>query len=261
MPSELSTPIDARTLAGVATLTLNRPDRLNSFTAELLDALAAMLQEAAGDPLIRAVVITGAGRGFCAGQDLTENVSGELDVAEHIRRHYLPIVAAIRDMEIPVIAAVNGVAAGAGLSLALACDLRIAIESATFTQAFVRIGLVPDAGGTWFLPRLVGIAKAMELSLLGETITAAEAHRIGLVNRVVADAQFGQEVSALADRLAHGPASTGLIKRALTASRQTGLEEQLDIEADLQAKAFATEDFREGIVAFVEKRQARFQGR
>jgi 2-(1,2-epoxy-1,2-dihydrophenyl)acetyl-CoA isomerase len=250
---------------GVLTLTLNRPERLNSLDDPLLDALLGGLLEARDDEAVRAVVLTGAGRGFCAGADLAQaslrgRTPGE-SVRAHLQTHYAPLITLIRTVEKPVVAAVNGVAAGAGMSLALACDLRIAAESAYFLQAFVRIGLVPDAGSTYFLPRLVGMGRAMELAMLGDRVSAADALRIGLVNRVVADTELPAAVAALAGRLASGPRSLGLIKRALTLSPGNDLHAQLALEEDLQALAAGTEDFVEGVSAFLQKRPTRFDGR
>jgi 2-(1,2-epoxy-1,2-dihydrophenyl)acetyl-CoA isomerase len=251
--------------AGVLTLTMNRPERLNSLDDSLLTALVDALRQAAADEPTRCIVLTGAGRGFCAGADLTQGTMHSSSPGEAIREHlqtlYTPLITLIREVEKPVLAAVNGVAAGAGMSLALACDLRIAAESASFLQAFVRIGLVPDAGSTYFLPRLAGMGKAMELAMLGERISAAEALAAGLVNRVVPDADFPAEVTALAARLARGPRSLGLIKRALYLSTESDLRTQLGHEEDLQALAADTEDFVEGVSAFLEKRPASFRGR
>jgi 2-(1,2-epoxy-1,2-dihydrophenyl)acetyl-CoA isomerase len=250
---------------GVLTLTLNRPERLNSLDDALMQALNAGLAVAREDRQVRCLVLTGAGRGFCAGADLTKgDMQGEgaaNAVREHLQSLYAPLITGLRALEKPVVAALNGVAAGAGMSLALACDLRVAAESASFLQAFVRIGLVPDAGSTYFLPRLVGMGKAMELAMLGERITAAEALQVGLVNRVVPDAELGAAVAELAGRLAEGPRSLGLIKRALYLSTESDLRTQLAHEEDLQALAAGTEDFAEGVSAFLEKRPARFRGR
>jgi len=250
---------------GVLTLTLNRPERLNSLNDAVLEALLERLRAARHDDAVRAIVLTGAGRGFCAGADLSQaalqgRTPGE-SVRANLQRHYAPLITLLRDIEKPAVAAVNGVAAGAGMSLALACDLRIAAESAYFLQAFVRIGLVPDAGASYFLPRLVGMGKAMELAMLGDRVPAAEALRIGLVNRVVADAELAGCVAELAGRLAEGPRSLGLIKHALTLSPENDLHAQLAVEEDLQALAAGTEDFVEGVSAFLEKRPARFRGR
>lgn len=253
-PSPLITERDG----AVLTLTLNRPEKLNSITDPMLVALRGALTGEAADPAVRAVVLTGAGRAFCAGQDL-QAFSGR--VQEHLDRLYHPVLKAIVGLDKPVVAALNGVVAGAGLSLALACDLRVAGASATLVQAFVRIGLVPDSGGSWFLPRLVGLGRALEMSLLGDDVPAAEALRIGLVERVVADADVLPAARELAARLAAGPRSVSLIKRLLRSSMSSRLDEQLDLEARLQAEATATRDAVEGVTAFREKRPPRFEGR
>ncbi len=250
---------------GVLTLTLNRPDRLNSLDEALLAALLDGLDTARRDDAVRALVITGTGRGFCAGADLAQPAMSGADVGTTVRRHlqewYAPLVTGLRELEKPVLASVNGVAAGAGMSLALACDLRIAAESASFIQAFVRIGLVPDAGSTYLLPRLVGMAKAMELAMLGDRLSAADALAAGLVTRVVPDASLAAATAELAGRLAAGPRSLGLVKRALYLSMEGDLRSAMAREEDLQALAATTADFAEGVAAFLEKRPARFQGR
>jgi len=246
---------------GVLTLTLNRPEVLNAITPALLDEVTESLRDAASGRAVRAVIITGAGRGFCSGQDLRAAASeGGLDVGAVLRDHYTPAIRAIRSMDQPVIAAVNGVAAGAGFSLALACDLRIAAESATFVQAFVRIGLIPDLASTYFLPRLIGPARAAELTMLGDTVDAARALELGIVNRVVPDAELAPIAAELAGRLARGPRSIGLTKRALEVSHENGLEAQLGVEERLQTEATTTSDFAEGVSAFLEKRRATFTG-
>jgi 2-(1,2-epoxy-1,2-dihydrophenyl)acetyl-CoA isomerase len=246
---------------GVLTLTLNRPEVLNAITPALLDDVTGALRDAASGRTVRAVIITGAGRGFCSGQDLRAAASDDgLDVGAVLRDHYTPAIRAIRSMDQPVIAAVNGVAAGAGFSLALACDLRIAGESATFVQAFVRIGLIPDLASTYFLPRLIGPARAAELTMLGETVGAARALELGIVNWVVPDAELASAAAELASRLARGPRSIGLTKRALNASHENDLEAQLAVEERLQTEATTTSDFVEGVSAFLEKRQATFTG-
>jgi 2-(1,2-epoxy-1,2-dihydrophenyl)acetyl-CoA isomerase len=246
---------------GVLTLTLNRPDVLNAITPPLLDALTESLRAAAAGSTVRAVVITGAGRGFCSGQDLRAAAGdGGMDVGAILRDHYAPAIRAIRSMDQPVIAAVNGVAAGAGFSLALACDLRVAAESATFVQAFVRIGLIPDLASTYFLPRLIGPARAAELTMFGETVDSGRALQLGVVNRVVPDAELAAVAAELASRLAKGPRSIGLTKRALNAALENDLEAQLALEERLQTEAVATADFVEGLSAFLEKRPATFTG-
>jgi 2-(1,2-epoxy-1,2-dihydrophenyl)acetyl-CoA isomerase len=246
----------------VATITLNRPDALNALTIVLKDELLAMLVQVSNDPTVRAVVLTGAGRAFCAGQDLRERLGPDaVPLDEEIRERYNPIIMAMRHLDRPIIGAINGIAAGAGASLALACDLRIAAESATFLLAFGRIGLVPDSGATWFLPRLVGSAKAAELALLGDPLSAADAERIGLVAKVVPADSVVAEARAIAERLADmAPQAVALTKWALQASWTTSLEEQLEMEAQLQGIAGATADHAEGIAAFVDKRPPRFTG-
>jgi 2-(1,2-epoxy-1,2-dihydrophenyl)acetyl-CoA isomerase len=226
----------------------------------------AALREAAADPAVRAVVLTGAGRGFCAGQDLAEAVppdgSAPPPIADIVRETYNPVVRALRTLEKPVIGAVNGVAAGAGANLALACDIVLAADTASFVQAFCKIGLVPDTGGTFFLPRVVGFARASALMLLGDKLSAAEAQAMGMIWRVVPAASLLDEASALARRLATQPTRAfALIKRALNASLANDLDAQLELEAELQAEAAATEDFREGVAAFLGKRAPMFSGR
>jgi 2-(1,2-epoxy-1,2-dihydrophenyl)acetyl-CoA isomerase len=246
---------------GVLTITLNRPDVLNAFNADLHRALAAVLKEArAAD--VRAVVITGAGRGFCVGQDLKEFREAPGDIGERLRGSYHPNILAIRALEKPVIAAVNGPAAGAGLSLACACDLRLASDAATFVPAFINIGLVPDSGSTYFVRRLLGTARAFEWMTSGRRLTAAEAHAWGLVSEVVE----GEGLQARAAELAAGLAALptrgiALTKRLFDHAENATLEEQLEWEAQLQAVATRTDDFAEGVAAFLEKREPRFEGR
>jgi 2-(1,2-epoxy-1,2-dihydrophenyl)acetyl-CoA isomerase len=250
---------------GFATLTLNRPDRLNSFNSAMHEEVATALGTVERDPAIRALLITGAGRGFCAGQDLNlreASAGGDFDAGAAIDRYYNPLVRRLKALPKPVVAAVNGPAAGAGANLALACDIVIAARSASFLQAFCRIGLVPDTGGTWFLPRLAGSARAMGLMLLGEPLPAATAAEWGLIWKVVEDEALMAEARALAGRLAQGPTvGLGLIKEALNRSLASTLDAQLDTERDLQRIAARSEDFREGVAAFLEKRPARFTGR
>jgi 2-(1,2-epoxy-1,2-dihydrophenyl)acetyl-CoA isomerase len=253
-------------VGGVAKLTLNRPDKLNSFNEAMHLELARHLDRVGEDQAVRAVLVTGAGRAFCAGQDLTDRVLGEGDAApdlgDTLDRLYNPLVRRLRDLDKPVVCAVNGVAAGAGANIALACDLVVAARSASFIQAFCKIGLVPDSGGTYFLPRLVGEARARGLALLGNKLSAEEAAAWGLIWKVVDDEALPQEAMALAQGLASAPSKgLALIKRALGASLSNDLTAQLDLERDLQREAGRTEDYREGVKAFVEKRQPNFKGR
>jgi 2-(1,2-epoxy-1,2-dihydrophenyl)acetyl-CoA isomerase len=249
---------------GVALLTLNRPERLNSFTAAMHEEVSQALARVEGERAIRAFLITGAGRGFCAGQDLNlrEAASGgDFDAGAAIDRYYNPLVRRLKALKKPVIAAVNGPAAGAGANLALACDIVIAARSASFLQAFCRIGLVPDTGGTWFLPRLAGSARALGMMLLGEALPAATAAEWGLIWRVVDDDKLMDEARALAGKLAQGPTvGLGLIKEALNRALESTLDAQLDAERDLQRIAAKSADFREGVAAFLEKRPAKFTG-
>jgi len=248
--------------SGVLTLTLNRPDALNSFNVEMKEALLAALKEAARDKAVRVVLLTGAGRAFSAGQDLKERQDpGAADLGTELRLRYNPIILAMRRLEKPVIGAINGVAAGAGISVALACDIRLASESASFIEVFGRVGLVPDTGSSWFLPRLVGYARAAEMSFTTDPVDAATAERIGLVNRVVPADQLLTEANALAARLAKSaPIALALAKRALNRSLETSLEQALEFEAELQAIAGRSKDYAEGVAAFVEKRAANFSG-
>ncbi|HEX9712838.1 MAG TPA: enoyl-CoA hydratase-related protein [Actinomycetota bacterium] len=252
---------------GIATITLNRPDSLNALNTELSNAFIKAIGDAGSDLGVRAVIITGAGRAFCAGADLAE-VQNQMEGGkqmrpdEILRTRYNPIVLGITEMPKPVIAAVNGAAAGAGSSVALACDIRIAGDKAKFLQAFIKIGLIPDSGAHWLLPRLVGQAKATELAITGETIDAEEALRIGMVNRVVPQAELLEQATAWAKRFATGPTvAYGLTKKAFRLAATADLSTVLDIEADLQAEAALTRDSVEGVVAFIEKRDATFEGR
>lgn len=244
---------------GVGQITLNRPDKLNAFNAQMHKELIAALRQAARDPEVRCLVITGAGRGFCAGQDLAD-VNGQ-PIGDLVRQNYNVWVTQIRTMEKPVLAAVNGVAAGAGCSLALASDLIIMADRASLVQAFVKVGLVPDTGASYFLPRLIGYHKAMELALFGEKISAQQAFELGLCNRVVPEAEFEAVVSDWAERLAQGPRSMGWIKRQFTRGLEQDLASVLELEAYGQEAAVQTEDAREAIKAFLEKRPPRFTGR
>ena len=244
----------------VLTITLNRPDVLNALNAATHKALAAALKEARADE-VRAVVLTGAGRGFCVGQDLTEFREDAGDIGARLRGNYHPNIKAIRALEKPVIAAVNGAAAGAGLSLVCACDLRIASDQATFVPAFVNIGLVPDSGGTFFVTRLVGQARAFEWLCSGRRLTAAEAERWGVVSEVVPAEVLATRAAELALEFAALPTrAIGMTKRLLDRALTAGLDDQLEWEAQLQTAATRTDDFREGVAAFLEKRPPDFQG-
>lgn len=248
--------------AGVATITLNRPDALNSLTVPMKQALLAAFRQVAKDPSVRAVVLTGAGRAFCAGQDLRERLQPDAaPLGVEVRERYNPIIRAMRALPKPIVAAINGVAAGAGASLAMAADIRIASEAATFALAFGRVGLVPDSGATWLLPRLVGVTRAAELALLNDSVPAAEAARIGLVGRIVPAEELANEARAVAGRLAAGaPRALALTKRALNAAWSHDLDAALDYEAHLQDLAGRTKDHAEGMAAFLEKRPPRFTG-
>jgi 2-(1,2-epoxy-1,2-dihydrophenyl)acetyl-CoA isomerase len=252
--------------AGIARLTLNRPDRLNSFTdamhAEVRDALARVR----ADPSVRVLLLTGAGRGFCAGQDLGDRAvapgAEPVDIGASIERNYKPLVLALRALPLPVVCAVNGVAAGAGANVALACDLVIAAKSASFIQAFCRIGLMPDAGGTFFLPRLVGSARALGLSLLGDKLPAEQAAQWGLIWQCVDDAELPAATDQLLAHLAQAPTrALAAIKEALQASAGNSLPAQLDLERDRQRELGRADDYAEGVAAFVAKRPPRFTGR
>ena len=247
---------------GYRVIALNRPERLNALTIEMAGALLKALEAAEVDRECRAVLLTGAGRGFCAGQDLTEIADAAPADIARLLDAYNPVIRKLRALPIPVVAAVNGVAAGAGANLALACDIVVAAHSASFVQAFARIGLVLDCGGTWFLPRLVGTARARALALLAEPLPAETAAEWGLIWRAVDDDQLLPEAEALVARLANqATEALALTKRALDLATGNILDAQLDLERDLQAEAAATADFAEGLAAFLAKRPARFGGR
>lgn len=250
------------TRPGFRILTLNRPDRLNAFTESMQIALKAAVEEAEADRDCRALLLTGAGRGFCAGQDLNERVTpdGEIIVpGEALEKYYNPLVRRLRALPIPVVAAVNGIAAGAGCNVALACDIVLAAKSATFAQVFARIGLIPDAGGTWILPRLVGQARARGLALLAGPLSADKAEAWGLIWKAVDDGALMTEAEALCAHFATAPTyGLGLIKRALDASEENDLAAQLDLERTLQQQAGSHEDYKEGVRAFLAKRAPHF---
>jgi 2-(1,2-epoxy-1,2-dihydrophenyl)acetyl-CoA isomerase len=252
--------------AGVLTITLNRPDKLNAFNLEMHRLLREALERAAMEPEIRAVLLTGAGRGFCAGQDLSErDVSAgaaPIDLSVSLGSNYNPLIRRMRELPKPVLCAVNGAAAGAGANIALACDVVFAARSASFIQSFSKIGLLPDSGGTYFLPRLVGTARAMGLALFAEKLSAEEAERMGLIWKVLDDDKLLAGASAAARSLAAGPTKGyGLIKKALHASAGNLLDAQLDLERDLQREAGCSQDYREGVSAFMQKRKPSFKGK
>ena len=247
--------------SGYRVITLNRPERLNALTVGMADELMAALDAAEADKSCRAVILTGAGRGFCAGQDLTVIVGASADEISDLLDHYNPLIRRLRALKLPVVCAVNGIAAGAGANLALACDIVLAANSASFIQAFARIGLIPDCAGTWFLPRLVGGARARALAMLADPLPAETAAEWGLIWQAVPDDRLMDEAHALAARLAGGPtAALALIKQALEDSAGNDLDTQLDLERDLQAVAAAMPDHAEGLRAFLEKRPPAFTG-
>ena len=260
-------PVIAALEGGVLTLTLNRPQRLNAMSHALVNDITAEMKRAREDSAVRAVLITGTGRGFCAGADLAgsgpgdRGSDGKPDVGAAMDRVFNPMIRSIRDLPKPVIAAVNGVAAGGGANLALACDIVLAARSARFDQAFVRISLIPDLGGTWFLPHTVGDARARALAMLGTSVPAEEAQRMGMVWQVHDDAVLMDEARKLAARMAAGPTlSYAAIKNAMNRAGTNTLDQQLDLERDAQRDLGRSADFREGVTAFLAKRPANFKG-
>jgi len=250
----------------IARVTLNRPDRLNSFTTQMHGELRDALSRVAAGGDARVLLLTGEGRAFCAGQDLSDRAvapgAAPVDLGASIEENYRPLVLALRDLPLPVVCAVNGVAAGAGANIALACDIVIAAKSASFIQAFCKIGLVPASGGTYFLPRLVGAARAMGLAMLGDRLSAEQAAAWGLIWKCVDDGEFGATTDALVAQLADAPtAGLAAIKRALYASSGNTLEQQLDVERDAQRALGYSADYREGVAAFLDKLAPRFSGR
>ena len=251
---------------GIARVTLNRPDRLNSFTTKMHEELRDALAKVRADRSARVLLLTGAGRGFCAGQDLSDRAvapgDAPVDLGASIEANYRPLVLALQSFPMPVVCAVNGVAAGAGANIALACDLVVAAKSASFIQAFCKIGLIPDSGGTYFLPRLIGTARAMGLALLGDKLPAQQAADWGLIWKCVEDADLASTVDALLAQLAQAP-TRGLVatRRALHASSHATLEAQLDLERDLQRELGNSADYREGVAAFLAKRAPQFTGK
>lgn len=261
----MTSPILTSHEAGLTTITLNRPDRLNAFTTEMLESFIAALSDAADSAIVRAVLITGAGRGFCAGQDLNDRAvapgGAAPDLGESLENRYNPAVRLMRTMPKPVVVAVNGVAAGAGANLALAGDLVYAARSAKFIQSFARIGLVPDSGGTYFLPRMVGSTRAMGLALLGGPLSAEQAVSWGLIWEVTDDADLSKVAGDVARSLAAGPtAGFAKTKRAINESGGNSLDTQLDLERDLQRAAGYSDDYAEGVAAFLAKRPPVFKG-
>jgi 2-(1,2-epoxy-1,2-dihydrophenyl)acetyl-CoA isomerase len=247
----------------IAFITLNRPDVFNSFNREMALSMQETLDNCANDTNVRAIVITGNGKAFCAGQDLKEVTDPNLNPGfrKILEEHYNPIIQKIRNIEKPIIGAVNGVAAGAGANIALACDIVLASENASFIQAFSKIGLVPDSAGTFFLPRLIGFQKASALMMLGDKVSAHEAEKLGMVYKVIATENFIDEVTKLAETIAQMPTKAiGLTKRLLNQSMTNNLEQQLALESNLQIEASSSNDYKEGVTAFVEKRKPEFKG-
>ncbi len=249
---------------GVGKIVLNRPEKFNSFVREMMMAFHAALNDCQQDESIRCILVTATGKAFCAGQDLAEAIDEDngLDLEKIVNQHYNPCIKRLREIEKPIVAAVNGVAAGAGANIALACDIVVAKESATFIQAFSKIGLIPDSGGTYTLPRLIGLQKATALMMLGDKVSAEEAERLGMIYKFFPDDSFDEEVEKITRKLAGMPTKgLGLTKRALNLSLTNGLDTQLDIEEHLQAEAGESEDYKEGVAAFLEKRKPTFVGK
>jgi 2-(1,2-epoxy-1,2-dihydrophenyl)acetyl-CoA isomerase len=257
--------IRLETESGVAILTLHRPDRLNSFTVAMHEEIQAALAQIRADRSVRSLVLTGAGRGFCAGQDLSDRAvapgQSAKDLGMSIEKYYIPLVQALRKLPLPVIAAVNGVAAGAGANIALACDIVIAARSASFIQSFAKIGLVPDSGGTWLLPKLVGNARALGLGLLGEKLSAEQAQAWGLIWACVDDAELMPTAKKLAAQLAAGPTrGIARTKEAIYAAATQSFDKSLEMERNFQRELGQSRDYAEGVAAFMEKRAAKFTG-
>ena len=259
----MSNSIELKIENNLAWISLNRPDVFNSFNREMALSLQEILDNCAQDNNVRAIVITGNGKAFCAGQDLKEVTDPELNPGfrKILEEHYNPIIQKIRTIEKPIVGAVNGVAAGAGANIALACDIVVASESASFIQAFSKIGLIPDSAGTFFLPRLIGFQKASALMMLGDKVSAEEALKIGMIYKILPNAFFNDEVMEIAKNLAQMPTKAlGLTKRLLNQSMTNNLEQQLALESNLQIEASSSNDYKEGVTAFVEKRKPEFKG-
>lgn len=259
----MSNSIELKIENKIAFIKLNRPEVFNSFNREMALSLQDKLINCANDSNVRAIVLTGSGKAFCAGQDLKEVTEPELNPGfrKILEEHYNPIIKKIRTIEKPIIAAVNGVAAGAGANIALACDVVVAVESASFIQAFSKIGLIPDSGGTFFLPRLIGFQKASALMMLGDKVSAVEALNMGMIYKIFPTGLFEEEVKNLAETLANMPTKAlGFTKRLLNQSMTNDLVTQLDLESDLQIESSSSNDYKEGVAAFVEKRKPEFNG-
>jgi 2-(1,2-epoxy-1,2-dihydrophenyl)acetyl-CoA isomerase len=251
---------------GVATLTLNRPDKLNSFTQAMHDEVRHALHKVGADKTVRVFVLTGAGRGFCAGQDLSDRSvepgARPVDLGDSVEKNYAPLVLALRALPMPVICAVNGVAAGAGANIALACDIVLAAKSASFVEVFCKLGLIPDTGGTYFLPRLIGSARAMGLAMLGDKLSAEKAEAWGLIWKAVPDDELAAETQAMARHFASAPTKgLAFTKQALYASPHNTLQQQLTLECGMMSELGRSDDYREGVAAFMEKRAPQFKGK
>ncbi|NGZ82708.1 2-(1,2-epoxy-1,2-dihydrophenyl)acetyl-CoA isomerase PaaG [Duganella aceris] len=251
---------------GVATLTLNRPDKLNSFTQAMHEEVRHALHKVGADKSVRVFVLTGAGRGFCAGQDLSDRSvepgARPVDLGDSVEKNYAPLVLALRALPMPVICAVNGVAAGAGANIALACDIVLAAKSASFVEVFCKLGLIPDTGGTYFLPRLIGNARAMGLAMLGEKLSAEKAEAWGLIWKAVPDEDLAAETQAMARHFASAPTKgLAFTKQALYASPHNTLQQQLTLECGMMSELGRSDDYREGVAAFMEKRAPQFKGK
>jgi len=251
---------------GVATLTLNRPDKLNSFTQAMHEEVRHAMHKVSHDKSVRVMVLTGAGRGFCAGQDLSDRAvepgARPVDLGDSVEKNYAPLVLALRALPMPVICAVNGVAAGAGANIALACDIVLAAKSASFVEVFCKLGLIPDTGGTYFLPRLIGSARAMGLAMLGDKLSAEKAESWGLIWKAVPDEELAAETQAMARHFATAPTKgLAFTKQALHCSPHNSLQQQLALECEMMSELGRSDDYREGVAAFMEKRAPQFKGK